>query len=66
MKHLRLTEVECELIEAGRNYKRSYPNGATELRYYVERLFTEWLDEYHEIKKEGAHFGTLPERKYNF
>ena len=45
MKQLRLTEVERELIEAGRNYKRSYPNGATELRYYVERLFTEWLDE---------------------
>ena len=45
MKHLRLTEVERELIEAGRNYKRSYPNGATELRYYVEKLFTEWLDE---------------------
>lgn len=45
MKQLRLTEVERELIEAGRNYKRSYPNGATELRYYVEKLFTEWLDE---------------------
>ena len=45
MKHLRLTEVERELIEAGRNYKRSYPNGATELRYYVEKLFAEWLDE---------------------
>lgn len=30
MKQLRLTEVERELIEAGRNYKRSYPNGAAE------------------------------------
>ncbi len=45
MKQLRLTEVERELIEAGRNYKRSYPNGAADLRYYVEKLFTEWLDE---------------------
>ena len=44
MKQPRLTEIECELIEAGRNYKRSYSNGANELRYYVERLFTEWLD----------------------
>lgn len=44
MKELQLTEVERELIEAGRNYKRSYPNGAAELRYYVERLFVEWLD----------------------
>ncbi len=45
MKQLRLTEVERELIEAGRNYKRSYPNGVADLRYYVEKLFTEWLDE---------------------
>ena len=44
MKQLRLTEVECERIEAGSNYKKRYPNGATELRYYVEKLFTEWLD----------------------
>ena len=44
MKELQLTEVERELIEAGRNYKSSYPNGAAELRYYVERLFVEWLD----------------------
>ena len=45
MEQLKLTEVERELIEAGRNYTRSCPNGATELRYYVEKLFTEWLDE---------------------
>lgn len=40
-----LTELERDLIETGRNYKRSYPNGNPELRYYLERLFTEWLDE---------------------
>lgn len=45
MEQMNLTEEERELIEAGRNYKRSYPNGATELRYYVEKLFIEWLDE---------------------
>lgn len=39
-----MTEIERELIAAGRNYKRSYPNGAKELRYYVERIFVEWLD----------------------
>lgn len=44
MKQVKLIELEYELIEAGRNYKRSYPNGNTELRYYVERLITEWLD----------------------
>ena len=44
MKQVKLTELEYELIEAGRNYKRSYQNGSTELRYYVERLITEWLD----------------------
>lgn len=44
-KRLDLTELERDLIEAGRNYKRSYPNGDPDLRYYVERLFTEWLDE---------------------
>lgn len=41
---IKLTDLEFELIEAGRNYKRSYPNGQVELRYYVERLIAEWLD----------------------
>ena len=41
MKQVKLTELEYELIEAGRNYKRSYPTSSTELRYYVERLITE-------------------------
>lgn len=43
-KKISLTEIEYDLIEAGRNYKRSYPNGSVELRYYVEELFTKWLD----------------------
>lgn len=40
-----LTELEEDLIETGRNYKRSYPNGDPELRYYLDRLTAEWLDE---------------------
>lgn len=40
-----LTELERDIIEAGRNYKRSYPNGAVELRFYLDRLIDEWLDD---------------------
>lgn len=43
-KKLSLSEIEFDLIEAGRNYKKAYPNGSIELRYYVERLFVKWLD----------------------
>lgn len=43
-KKLSLTELEYDLIETGRNYKRSYPNGDPNLRYYLERLFVEWLE----------------------
>lgn len=46
MKHLtELTETEWDLIETVRNYKRSYPNGEPRLRYYINRLFAELLDE---------------------
>lgn len=44
-KKLSLTEIEYDLIETGRNYKKSYPNGDPELRYYLEKLFIEWLEE---------------------
>lgn len=43
-KKVALTEIEADLIETGRNYKRSYPNGDPNLRYYLERLFVEWLE----------------------
>lgn len=43
-KKVALTEIEVDLIETGRNYKRSYPNGDPNLRYYLERLFVEWLE----------------------
>ncbi len=42
---MNLTEKEADLIETIRNYKRSYPNGDPELRWYMERLFNELLDE---------------------
>jgi hypothetical protein len=42
---LKLTELEFDLIETVRNYKRSYPNGEPEIRYYIERTFAEYLDE---------------------
>lgn len=42
---IQLTELERDLIELGRNYKKNFPNGASELRYFVERLFYQWLDE---------------------
>lgn len=43
-QRIKLTELERDLIESGRNYKRSCPNGDPNLRYYIERLITEWLD----------------------
>ncbi len=43
-KKLALTELEYDLIETGRNYKRSFPFGDPNLRYYLERLFVEWLE----------------------
>lgn len=33
-----LTEKEFDLIEAIRNYKKSYPNGYPEIRWYIERI----------------------------
>lgn len=43
-KKLALTEIEFDMIESRRNYRKSYPNGDPELRYYLERLFVEWLE----------------------
>lgn len=44
-RKLLLTEMEFDLIESVRNYKKSYPNGDPELRWYIDRLFMELLDE---------------------
>ena len=43
-RKLTLTELEFDMIEAGRNYRRAYPNGDPQIRYYLERLFVEWLE----------------------
>ena len=40
-----LTEKEFDLIEAIRNYKKSYPNGYPEIRGYIERVFNELIAE---------------------
>lgn len=44
-KHtLQLSEIEFDLIETGRNYRKAFPNGEPQIRYYLEKLFTAWLD----------------------
>ncbi len=40
---LRVTPEEKDLIEAIRNYNRSYPNGYPELLWYVQELFDNML-----------------------
>lgn len=44
-----LTESEFDFIETVRNYKRCYPNGEPNLRYALNRMLAELLDEPHEI-----------------
>ena len=39
-KQSRLTDKEAELIQAIRNYKRSYPNGALNLYHYAQEIFS--------------------------
>ena len=39
-----ITEQENDLIEAIRNYRKSYPNGKKELLYYAQVLFEELTD----------------------
>ncbi|MGM9779811.1 MAG: hypothetical protein ACI3ZD_15980 [Prevotella sp.] len=41
---IEVSEQEYDLIETGRNYRKSFPRGEPQIRYYLERLFTEWLD----------------------
>ena len=40
-----LTESEYDLIETVRNYKRCFPNGEPGLRWAIERMLEELLDE---------------------
>lgn len=50
MKTLKLTENEFDLIMSIRNYGKSFPNGYPEIRWYIERLFNELIDEAEEKK----------------
>lgn len=42
----RLTDKEAELIQAIRNYRRSYPNGSKNLYHYALEVFQELMDIY--------------------
>ena len=44
-RKLALTEAEFDFIESVRNYKKSFPNGDPELRWYINRPYVELLDE---------------------
>ena len=50
MEILKLTDKEFDLIMAIRNYGKSYPDGSPEIRWYIERLFNELIDEAEEKK----------------
>lgn len=38
-----LTDKEWELIQAIRNYKKAYPNGAKRLLSYIKEIFDELI-----------------------
>lgn len=44
MENMKLTEEEKELIEAIRNYQKSFPNGYPELLWYCQELFDKLID----------------------
>ena len=50
MEKVKLTEKEYDLVMAIRNYGKSYPDGYPEIRWYIERLFNELIDEAEEKK----------------
>lgn len=41
-----VTEVEADLIEAARNYVKSYPDGYPELLWYAQEIFDELIEVY--------------------
>lgn len=50
MEKVKLTEKELDLIMSIRNYGKSFPNGYPEIRWEIERMFFELLDEAEEKK----------------
>ena len=45
MKKLLLTDKEADLIEMIRNYGKSYPNGYPQIKWEIDRIYNELLDE---------------------
>lgn len=43
-KTMKVTDEERELIEAIRNYQKSFPNGYPELLWYCQELFDKMVD----------------------
>ncbi len=41
---IELTEKEEELIRAIRNYQKSFPNGYSQMLYYIQQLVDELTD----------------------
>lgn len=52
---LTVTEEEEDLIQAIRNWVKSYPNGRPELKWYAQHLFDEMID----MPKGDAEFPLL-------
>ena len=44
MKKILVTEKEEELIEAIRNFRKSYPSGIAQLLWYGQQLFDEMIE----------------------
>lgn len=44
MKKILVTEKEEELIEAIRNFRKSYPRGNPQLLWYAQQLFDEMVE----------------------
>lgn len=44
METMKVTKEEKELIEAIRNYQRSFPNGYPQLLWYCVELFDKMVD----------------------
>lgn len=41
---MKLSDDEKDLIAAIRNYRKAYPNGQDQLRFYAQRLFDDLMD----------------------
>ncbi|MBQ2113119.1 MAG: ArsR family transcriptional regulator [Bacteroidales bacterium] len=44
LRLMMVSDLEADLIEAARNYVKSYPDGYPELLWYVQELFDEVIE----------------------